>query len=94
MSLTPDQRNTMNQLFLQLGSVALTIIGLSFTMSQPLFAKLDTLTTNVTELRTQATANAEKYDAFDRRLTRIETDLYRLQRDTIDAQRKSAGHTP
>lgn len=94
MSLTPDQRNTMNQLFLQLGSVALTIIGLSFTMSQPLFAKLDTLTTNVTELRTQASANAEKYDDFNRRLTRIETDLYRLQRDTIDAQRKSAGHTP
>ena len=84
----------MNQLLLQLGGVVLTIIGLSFTMSQPLFAKLDTLTTNVTELRTQASANAEKYGAFDRRLTRIETDLYRLQRDTVDAQRKSAGYTP
>lgn len=73
-------RQTMTTLIFQLGGTALTVIGLTFTMSQPLFNKLDALNLTMTRVEAQTTASDIQQAAMERRLSRIENDLYILDR--------------
>lgn len=74
------QRQTMTiQLILQLGGTLLTVIGLTFTMTQPLFTRIDALTLGMARLEENSKTAAVSSVNMERRLNRIETDLYTLQ---------------
>lgn len=82
MSITPEQQRTFTtQLLFSLGSVVLTLVGLSFTITRPTLERIDNLRADVIELKATSKASDVAQDALERRLTRIETDLYRLRQE-------------
>lgn len=76
----PDKAMTQQLLF-SLGGVALTIIGLSFTITRPTLERIDDLRADVVELKATTKASDSNQETLERRLTRIETDLYRLRQE-------------
>jgi predicted acyltransferase len=76
----------MTQLALQATGVVLTIVGLTYTMTRPIVERLDTLNSSFIELKTQKIADTAQQAAIERRVLRIENDLYRLQ-ERSDAAR-------
>ena len=81
--LTPEeglQRETMRTtLMLQIGGTILTIVGLTFTITAPLFTRIDNLTLAIARMEESSKAAVVNQAALERRLSRIETDLYTLQ---------------
>lgn len=71
----------MNQIIVQLGGILLTLVGVSFTVTQPLFQRIDALSTAVTELKVRDTAQVADIIRLDTRLSRLENDLYKLRQE-------------
>ncbi|UTQ79823.1 hypothetical protein [Plectonema phage JingP1] len=80
-SIQPPDKFMTQQLLFSLGGVALTIIGLSFTITRPTLERIDELRGEVIELKATTRASDSTQDALERRLTRIETDLYRMRQE-------------
>lgn len=80
-SIRMPDKNTTQQLLFQLGGTLLTIVGLSYTMTQPTLQRIDELRADMIELKTKAIATDQTQSTLERRLTRIETDLYRLRQE-------------
>lgn len=66
-------------MLLQIGGTILTVIGLTFTITSPLFTRIDNLTQAITRMEENGKAVALNQTALERRLNRIENDLYTLQ---------------
>lgn len=83
-------------LVLQLGGTLLTIVGLTFTVTQPLFTRIDTLTLAVARIEERSNSNSLTSAETQRRLTRIENDLYTLQRNEYASRQtdSSGSQTP
>lgn len=81
MALNLPKGMTVSQIMFQLAGVLLTLVGVSFTVTQPLFQRIDALNASVIELKVRDTTQQADTDRLEGRLTRIETDLYRLRQE-------------
>ncbi|ABI33188.1 PfWMP4_44 [Phormidium phage Pf-WMP4] len=88
MNIQPPDKSMTQQLLFSLGGVGLTIIGLSFTITRPTLERIDELRADVVELKATTKASDSNQEALERRLSRIETDLYRLRQEYQSAPHK------
>ncbi len=81
MAINLPKGMTASQVMFQLAGVLLTLVGVSFTVTQPLFQRIDALNASVIELKVRDTTQQANTDRLETRLTRIENDLYRLRQE-------------